>query len=167
MELQKIESIIGDYKTFLDKAFDNLKMAGFKLDEFKELDHIAYRTEDLEGYEKVKKELLGFSKSYDEKIFNGRLVLICRLETPLVYDEFEIKGFELMAPKENNKYIEGLEHAEFVVQSTLSDFLEKHSEINFDLKAYDREKNQELIIKFENCVVKFHTQSLLEVRKIN
>ncbi|MFZ2193477.1 MAG: VOC family protein [Candidatus Moraniibacteriota bacterium] len=162
----QIESIIGDYKNFLDKVFGNLREAGFDLEEFKELDHIAYRAENLESYAKVKKELLKFSKNYNEKMFGGRLVLVCLLENPIVYNSFTIKGFELLAPKENNSHKEGLEHAEFVIKISLQEFQEKHRNIDFDLHAYNREENPELVLNFENCSAKFHTQSLLEVRGI-
>lgn len=163
---QQIESVIGDYKIFLDKIFGNLKEAGFDLEEFEELDHIAYRTENLEGYEKVKKELINFSKNYSEKMFGGRLILVCLLKTPIVYGNFSINGFELLAPKENNSHEDGLEHAEFVVKTTLPEFRKKHHNIDFNMNAYDREENPELAINFENCAAKFHTQSLLEVRGI-
>ncbi|MDZ4384929.1 MAG: VOC family protein, partial [Candidatus Moranbacteria bacterium] len=80
-----IEPIIGDYETFLDGVFQNLERSGFFLDEFAELDHIAYRTENIEKYEEVKSKLIGFSKTYNEKMFNGRLIFVCRLETPIEY----------------------------------------------------------------------------------
>jgi len=161
-----IESVIGDYKTFLDNVFKNLEKAGFGLDEFKELDHIVYRTETIERYEEVKSDLLGFSKTHSDKIFNGRRILICRLKSPLVYGEFSIAGFELLAPKENNQFKEGLEHAEFVTKISLPEFKEKHNNIDFNLDAYDRDDNPELIIEFGDCAAKFHEQSLLEVRGI-
>ncbi len=162
----QIESIIGDYKKFLDKIFQNLKEAGFDSAEFEEIDHIAYRTESLESYEKIKKELLKFSKNYSEKMFGGRLIMVYLLENPIVYNNFTIKGFELLAPKENNSHKEGLEHAEFVTKTTLPEFQEKHHNINFDLHSYNREENPELVLNFENCAAKFHVQSLLEVRGI-
>lgn len=161
-----IQSIIGDYKTFLDKIFNNLKDAGFALDEFKELDHIAYRTETIERYEEIKKELVNFSAVYDDKIFGGRLILICRLKNPFVYGGFSIAGFELLVPKPENRFKEGLEHAEFVTKITLPEFREKHNNIDFDLRAYDREDNPELVLEFGDCAAKFHTQSLLEIRNI-
>ena len=161
-----IKSVIGDYKNFLDKVFKNLEKAGFGLGEFKELDHIAYRTESIERYEEMKDGLLGFSHSYSDKVFNGRKILVCRLKSPLVYGEFSIAGFELLAPKENNQFKEGLEHAEFVTKISLPEFKEKHSNIDFNLDAYDREDNPELIIEFEDFAAKFHEQSLLEVRGI-
>lgn len=161
-----IKSVVGDYKTFLDKIFQNLEKAGFTRDEFSELDHIAYRTETIERYEEVKNELLKFAQSDSEKMRGERLILVCRLITPLDYGEFSIAGFELLAPKVNNRFKEGLEHAEFVTKTTLPEFREKHNDIDFDLRAYDREDNPELVIEFDDCAAKFHTQSLLEVRNI-
>lgn len=162
----KIESIVGDYKSFLEKIFQNLEKAGFSVGEFKELDHIAYRTETIERYEEIKKELIELSEASSDKVFNGRRILICRLKTPLVYDDFSIEGIEVLAPKENNRFKEGLEHAEFVTKISLPEFKERHGDIDFDLRAYDREDNPELVIEFEKCAAKFHEQSLLEVREI-
>ena len=164
--LQKIEYVLGDCGFFLDGVFQDLERSGFFLDEFEELDHIAYRTENIEKYEEVKNKLIGFSKTYDEKMFNGRLIFVCRLETPIEYGRFSIEGIELLAPKENNKHKNGLEHAEFVVKTTLPEFRKKHGDIDFDSDAYGREENPELEVKFECCAVKFHEQSLLEVRGI-
>ena len=164
---ESIKSIIGNYENFLDRIFDNLKETGFSMDEFKELDHIAYRTESLENYEKIKKGLLEFSQNYSDKMFGGRSVLVCRLKEPLSYYNFIIEGIEVLAPKGDNKFKEGLEHAEFVTKTTLLEFREKYNNISFNLDAYAREENPELIVEFGDCAVKFHTQSLLNVRGIS
>lgn len=162
----EIENIIGDYKFFLDKIFQNLENFGFSLDEFSELDHIAYRTETIEKYEELKNKLIDFSESHSDEMFNGRKILVCRLKNPLAYNNFTIEGLEVLAPKEDNKYAEGLEHAEFVTTMILPEFREKHGDIDFDLHAYDRKDNPELVIKFKDCAAKFHMQSLLKIRKI-
>lgn len=161
-----IENVIGDYKIFLDGVFRNLEKAGFSKDEFKELDHIAYRTESMESYEKIKNALVNFSESFSDSAFNGRPILVCKLKTPLVYNEFVISGIEVPAPKNGKPRKDGLEHAEFVIKTNLAEFREKHAEIDFNLEAYDREINPELEVNFENCAAKFHTQSLLDVRNI-
>jgi predicted metalloenzyme YecM len=161
-----VYNIIGDYKTFLDKIFSDLENAGFGLGEFEELDHVGYRVESLERYYELKKLLAEFCEAYSDKEFAGRPVLICKLKTPLSHGGFKIEGIEVLAPKENNKFKEGLEHAEFVTKILLAEFLEKHDDIKFKLDAYDRRENPELILEFENCAVKFHEQSLLEIRGI-
>jgi predicted metalloenzyme YecM len=159
-----IESIIGDYKTFLDKIFSNLEGAGFEMDEFRELDHLGYRVESLERYYELKSKFSGFSESMMDKEFAGRPVLVCKLKAPFIYEEFKIEGIEVLAPKVNNKFKEGLEHAEFVTKITLAEFFEKHEDIKFNLDTYSREENPELILEFGDCAVKFHEQSLLKVR---
>jgi predicted metalloenzyme YecM len=163
-EILEIEYVIGDYKTFLGKIFGNLEKAGFALDEFKELDHVGYRVESLERYYELKKELAEFCEKVSDEEFAGRPVLVCKLKNPLIYDKFEISSLEILAPKENNKFKEGLEHAEFVTMTNLEEFLETHKNIEFNLSAYGRKVNRELIINFKDCAVKFHEQSLLEVR---
>lgn len=158
--------VIGDYESFLNQIFDNLKDMGVSLDNFKELDHIAYRTDSIEKYEEIKKKLLPFLKIYSDKQFNGRAILVGRFEQPLIYQEFQIEGIEILAPKENNVFKNSLEHAEFVIKGTLEGFRAKYKNIDFDLHAYSRDVNPELCIKFDNCAVKFHEISLLDVRKI-
>jgi predicted metalloenzyme YecM len=160
----EIESIIGDYKTFLDKIFGNLKSAGFEIGEFKELDHVGYRVESLEKYYELKNKSFGFCEVFSDQEFAGRPVLVCRLKAPLIYGEFKIEGIEILAPKENNKYKEGLEHSEFITKVSLAEFLEKHKNIKFNLDAYDRRENPELILELGDCAVKFHEQSLLKAR---
>ena len=161
-----IKSIIDDYESFLDKIFDNLKVAGVSLDDLVELDHIAYRTESIEKYEEIKEVLLPFFKTYSDRKFGGRNILVGRFEESLVYNKFKIEGVEVLAPKEDNVFKNGLENAEFVIEGTLKDFRAKYSDINFDLHAYDREVNPELCIEFDNCAVKFHEISLLDIRSI-
>lgn len=159
-------SVIGNYHHFLDKIFHNLKVIDVSLDDLVELDHIAYRTENIYKYEEIKKELLPFLKSYNDKEFGGRSILVGRFEKPLAYKTFVIEGIEILAPKEDNTFKNGLEHAEFVIKGALEDFHIKYKNIDFDLHAYDRDVNPELCIEFDNCAVKFHTDSLLNVREI-
>jgi len=162
----KIEEIIGNYVEFLDGIFDSLNQFGVHNDELKELDHIAYRTQDIQKYDDVKEKLMPFFDEYSEKEFGGRLIFVGRFEKPLKYMQFSVSGFELLAPKNNNTFGDGLEHAEFILKESLSNFYKEHEDIKFNLNAYDRDENPELIIDFEDCAAKFHEVSLLDVRKI-
>lgn len=162
----KIEDILGKYNIFLDKIFLNLEKSGIGKDDISELDHIAFRTETLDRYEDIKKELLDFVEFNSEEIFNGRLISVLKLKEPLIYKEYMINCIELMAPKENNQHKEGLEHAEFVVNKKLDEFLVKYDNIDFNMSAYERDENRELIIDYKDCAIKFHEQSLLEVRGV-
>ena len=160
------ETIIGNYKILLDKIFSNLEAAGFDNAEFQELDHLGYRVETLERYHEIKNTLAEFCEKYTDKEFAGRPVLVCKLKNPLKYKNFKINAIEALAPKPGNIFKEGLEHAEFVTKISLPEFLEKHKDINFNLSAYDRKENPELIINFADCAVKFHEQSLLKIRRM-
>src|SRR6266567_985631 len=157
-----IKTIIGDYNSFLDKIFLNMKNAGFEDGEFSQLDHLAYRTQSNERYEELKKELATFACDFKEVFYNGRNITIYKLKDPLKYKQWQIECLELFSPKENNKFEEGLEHAEFVTKDSLDEFMKKHSEIEFNMKGFSKETNRELIVEFENSVVKFHEQNLLE-----
>lgn len=159
-----MKSIIGDYKFFLDKIFANLKSAGFDNAEFKELDHIAYRVETLERYEELKNKLTEFASAESEVEISGRPISIFKLKEPLVYEKYKIPCLELPAPKIGRKFKEGLEHAEFVINSTLPEFLEEHKNVKFNVSEYQKEINPALIVEFGDCAVKFHEQSLLEIR---
>jgi len=62
--------------------------------------------------------------------------------------------------------LEGLEHAEFIINSTLPEFLERHKNVDFNINEYQKEINPAFIVEFGDCAVKFHTQSLLEIREM-
>jgi predicted metalloenzyme YecM len=162
----KIEEIIGNYVEFLNRIFDNLNRFEVRSNELKELDHIAYRTQDIQKYNDIKKKLMPFFDEYSEKEFGGRLIFVGRFENPLEYMQFSISGLELLAPKNNNTFDNGLEHAEFVLKESLANFYKMHENIGFNLDAYDRDQNPELIIDFKDCAAKFHEISLLDVRGI-
>lgn len=164
--MNTISKIIGDYELFLDKIFSNFKKSGFEESEFKELDHICYRVETLERYEEIKKELARFSSNWSEVEISGRSIMVCKLSEPLVYKNNVIHCLEMAAPRAGKFFKEGLEHAEFVTKTSFSEFLEKHKDLNFEMKSYQREVNPELILEFDDCAVKFHTQSILEIRKM-
>lgn len=158
--------MLENHKTFLDKIFSNMKSAGFNNAEFIEIDHVAYRTETHERYEELKREFEKISGNSFEAIISGRPIMVYRLMKPLIYENWKIEGLELCAPKERSFFNEGLEHAEFVTKKSLADFLQDHGNIDFNMKAYSKVDNPELILEFEDCAVKFHTQSLLEICKL-
>lgn len=160
----EISFVIGDYKSFLDKIFLNLEKAGFSENEFRELDHVGYRVENLETYEELKIKFKSYSFDSREVEISGRPITVYKLKSPLEYGKLKIKCLELLAPKATKKYENGLEHAEFVITDTFQEFLKKHENLTFNFDSYSREINPEIKLPFENCSVKFHTQSLLNIR---
>lgn len=161
----KIDEIVGDVNLFLGKIFLNIQKAGFDFNELDELDHIAYRVESDERYDEFKQQIGNYAENLSEVMFGGRLISVFKLKTPIEYKDYKIDCIELMAPKENNTFKEGLEHAEFVISLNLADYHDKYKDIiSFNLDGYGREVNPELIVEFEDCAVKFHNQSLLKIR---
>jgi len=158
-----MDNIIGNYDIFLWDVFHNIKNVGFELSEFSELDHMCYRVETSERYIAKKIELGKIGELLSEEIIADRPIAIYKLKIPILVHGFKIYYMELPAPKINNRFKEGLEHVEFVINVSLHDFLVKHHNINFCLDSYDREINPELEIEFEHCAVKFHKKNILEV----
>lgn len=137
---------------------------GFEDVEFEELDHVAYRTETDERYEELKNEFKKISSNFSEVEINGRLITVYKLKEPVIYNNWTSYGLELCAPKKSKTYREGLEHAEFVIKLSFEEFMQKHQDIDFDMTAFSKEINPEIEVGFGDCAVKFHRQSLLEIR---
>lgn len=158
--------MLEEYESFFDKIFSNMKGAGFDDEEFIEIDHVAYRTETFERYEELKKEFEKISSNSSEAIISGRPIIVYRLKESLIYGDWKIEGLELCAPREGSFFKEGLEHVELVIKKSLVDFMHDHEKIDFNMNAFSNEDNPELILEFKNCAAKFHTQSLLKIRKL-
>jgi uncharacterized protein len=159
--MDAIGNIIGDYKKFLDNVYINLEGVGIDIDD-SSIDHIAYRSTTNENYEALKKRLLVFGEVISEIIIRDRPVAIFRLDEPLNYNGMKISYFEILAPAQNDTFKEGLEHAEFVVNVPLPEFIKKYPSIDFILR--EKEINSELILKFPNSAnAKFHELPIDEV----
>jgi len=98
-----------------------------------------------------------------ETIVNTRLISIFKLYSPILYKNFEIKCIELPAPKKNNTYKEGWEHAEFVILN-LKKFIKINHETIFNHKAMGQDINPELALQVDkHYQIKFHPLHILDV----
>lgn len=154
---------IGDYKSFLEDVFSEVKKAGFDFGDFVQLDHICYRTDSLENYEAKKKDFSSIGTLLTETQISGRPIATFRLFQPIRYGSWRIDAIELPAPKSDNTYPEGLEHVEFVLFDDFETFLKKYSAHNFDLKSMHRGINPEIALALGRYSVKFHLLGLLAV----
>lgn len=162
-----IYTIIGDYESFLSRAFADLGKAGFNIaTEFKELDHIAYRVETLERYEELKTRLQQFGKIISENVVDGWPIIILQFTRPLSYETWNIRHLELPAPKEGSPYPEGLEHIEFVLNGNHQEFIAFHPDQQFDTTGLARRINPEISLAFDGYSVKFHLRLIDEVVRI-
>lgn len=150
---------------FLDKIFSILNERKINIENWK-IDHLCYRTTDLENYEKIKNDFSLLGDFLIESEVNGRNIATYKLKSPVIYKGYKIPLVEVPAPKGGRSEVEGFEHIEVVIDISFDQLMKKHPEIDFDTKALSKELNPELVIKFDDCAIKFHHQSLDEIIKI-
>ncbi len=160
----EILRIIWDYTAFLDKVFSLLERDKIDVSNY-ELDHICYRVETEERYEGIKKIFLEESELLSEIIIGGRMISTFKLKVPLLYHNREMTVIEIPAPKGNSAYSEGLEHIEFVIDKSFEDFKQMYPDIKFKTDAESKDINPDTQIKYKNCSVKFHHNTLEYVIK--
>lgn len=163
MQIMNIKSLIGEYTVFLDKIFAQLKAAGFADDEFIELDHLCYRTDSRESYDHLKKQFSAVAELLGENMVSQRPIAVFKLSPPLGYRHWQIPALELPAPKVGDHHKNGLQHIEFVIRDSFTDFMQKHPQIKFNTEAITRAENPELIWEILPNEVKFHQRALLNL----
>jgi len=148
-----------DCNPFLDQFFQNLKADKIDVANF-ELDHVCYRVETEKRYKEMKIMLDGLGQKLTEFKIRKREISTYHLNKPIVYLDREIHCIELSSPREDLFFPEGFEHAEFVINESLTDFMGRYPNIEFNTEALNRELNPELIRQYEGIAVKFHNYSL-------
>ncbi len=162
--MKTIIDIIGDPTSFLDSIFQNLEKD--KVDVANcELDHICYRVETLEKYISLKEKVGSIANLLTESLINNRPIATFKLEKPIIYKSRNIYLLEIPAPKKNSFYKEGFEHVEFVINESLSDWINLHQNITFDTKGMTKKVNPDVRIDYGNFSVKFHNFNLAYVIK--
>lgn len=131
------------------------------------MDHICYRTSSLSEYHSVIEECKTFASLLIESTIGGRPICTFELNIPLhliLRDGHEIylDVLEIPSPKTGSDYESGLEHVEFVVLDSLSDFMMKYPN-QWDTSALNKVVNADIRLTLEGCSVKFHNMSLKRV----
>lgn len=157
--------ILGDYKSFLNQIFESLLISDIDVSHYY-LDHICYRTSTNNIYKRKKEELSKIADLLLENRIGGRLISKFKLYLPIEHKGRKISIVELPAPKDGIPFQDGLEHIEFVIDSSLEDFIKQYSHISFNMDGYNKGLNADVSISFNRYTVKFHEQSLEEVVKI-
>lgn len=153
-----LEKILGDPTPFLSKLFSTLRAEKIDVTGL-EMDHICYRVETLERYQELCHVLKKHGELLSEKEIAGRPISTFKLENPFVYGERKIYCLELPAPKESSPYIEGFEHAEFVISVDFTTFKQTYPHLCFK-ESRMKSVNPELTLSFGDYAVKFHQNSL-------
>jgi predicted metalloenzyme YecM len=155
-----------DYPNFLDKLFLNIASSKISVGNF-QLDHIAYRPLTPAGYESMKIVLNEIGENISEVEDSGRKISIFKLHQPFVYRNFEIPYFELLGPKAINKYSEGYQHVEFVIDCSLEEFIKKYPALSFKTDHINGKINPSIELPFnDNTSIEFHLIDIGEVVRL-
>ncbi len=134
--------------------------------QFKWIDHICYRVETIEDYQKWKRSLSIEGKLLSEAIVNGRPISSFKLHKKIVINSsYEIDVIELPAPRPDKKYQKGFEHIELVSLGPLGKLVDHFKNIHFNTKNISAPTNRCISLSFEEGVVKFHESSLEDIIK--
>jgi uncharacterized protein len=156
--------ILGDVGSFLEKTFFYLDHDGIDVSSY-ELDHLCYRVDSKERYQKLQAELSRLGTLLNEAEINGRKISTYKLTDPILFNGRQIFLVELPSPKDGSPYPEGLEHSEFVIPERFGDFMKRHPSVPFDLSDIQKKSNPDIKIKYDGFSVKFHNKSLEMVIK--
>jgi predicted metalloenzyme YecM len=148
---------------FLTRLFHLLDEAAVDVSEL-EMDHVCYRVETLERYKALAHAWRLYADDVHESPVNGRPISVFRLAKPLMRAGRSISLIELPAPKEGSSFVEGWEHAEFVIAESFFDFMRRHRNLVFDTKSVQKPLNPELGLKLApGFQAKFHFLPLAKV----
>ena len=151
--------------TFLKEILKHLAAKQLNINDLF-IDHICYRLSSNARYDELKTHLTKLNELLVESKINGRNISVFKLKEPIKFGHWEIPLLELPAPKSGSHYSEGWEHIEVVTNEPLESFMQKHPDLDFDLKGFTKPLNREVRLKLGKYSFKFHEQSLEEVIEI-
>jgi hypothetical protein len=153
----------GEMKIFLDEFLKRLGEAGIDISDL-EIDHVAYKAETTEEYERLKPEFLNIGKQVHENMVRERKVGIFELNTPIKYKEYLIPAVELIAPRPDEIIKPGWEHAEIVLKNGYEDFMGKYPDLNWDTSVMNSDLFSMIKLKLgDDMQAKFHLMPILQI----
>jgi predicted metalloenzyme YecM len=161
-----VKEIIGDYETFITNITDGLEQLGIERDQLSMMDHVCYRVETSERYKEMLEKIARIATLLGQTEVNGRMIATFELNDYFKAAGWTVPYLELPEPKVGSDYLEGLEHAEFVVVGNLQRFLDRYSHLPFSYKGINKSINPEAGLKTGGISVKFHEQQLGAVVRI-
>lgn len=153
------KNILNKVPYFLEDIYKNLESDGIDVSDY-ELDHICYRVETNDRYDKVKTLLESIGEELTEFEIRERKISTYKLEKPLTFRNKSISCIELSSPREDMFFPESFEHVEFVIKEDFDDFMSKYPNVIFNTEAVNKKINPELIRQYKKIAVKFHHYSL-------
>ncbi|MCR4329573.1 MAG: VOC family protein [Candidatus Roizmanbacteria bacterium] len=159
--------ILNNYKQFIKEVLQKIDTLGIDVSTL-HMDHIGYQASSDENYDTLKKLFEKFGTIVSEELVGNRRVGIYKLKSPLLYQPYIISAIELIAPKEGQRCISGLEHVEFVLNESFSSFMKRYPDIPWDTSAMNRVDFPMIKVQLDTYLqAKFHHKSVLEMMSAN
>ena len=161
--IQKFTEILGDYTEFYNLQAERLLKLGIVIEGL-EVSHLAFRTETLAEYLRIRQKLETICTANVENIWNGRPISKLLLKEPLKLSQSATTSLiELIPPIHQSVYKMGLEHVGIVIGESFADFGKLHSH-NITGQQDQGEFCQPYFITFpDHTNVKFYRYSLQKV----
>ena len=157
--------VLDSYITFVEDILKRIHDFGIDVSDLN-MDHIGYQASSNEDYDNLKAEFNKIGELVSEKIVGGRRVGIYKLKNPLKYKQYLNEAIELVAPKEGQVCLSGLEHVEFILKETFDSFMKKYPNISWDTSKTNQPMFPMIKLKLSDATqVKFHYTPVLEIVK--
>ena len=154
--------LLDNYQKFMDQVFEKLNALGIHTSEIK-IDHIGYQADSSEDYDSKCSDLADTAEKISENIVGGRRVGIFKVNEELNHNQQRFDVIEVIEPKEGQKVNSAWGHVEFLVDIPLEDFMERYSDLDWDVSALNRDEFPMLILKLGDGIrVKFPRRGALE-----
>lgn len=150
-----------DPLAFLDRVFSYLAQDGVDVSSLP-LDHLCYRTENMERYVACKELFGAHGTLLAESPVAGRPIATFRLSHSIAYQGRIVDLVELASPKAGSPYPEGYEHVEFLVHEPLKDLEGRHPHASWS-KDGSGATEPEIRLRYPGLAVKFRRVSLADV----
>lgn len=155
-----LEKEIGGYRQFYLGIAEQLEKLGISI-AGKPLSHLGYKTATLESYNEIRNRIMPLCGEYLENEHNGRPILKAILKTPLqLATDTEVSMVELMPPKPDKHYDDGLEHLGVVLGKDLPVFIEQHRSRIDEIQDQGPYCKPACIVLDDGSRVKFYEYSL-------
>ncbi len=137
--------ILDNYQKFIDEIYNRVANLGIDIESLK-IDHLGYQAESPKDYNDQVSLISTCTTKISENIVGGRKVGVFQLQNHLEYQNQTFNIIEIFEPREGQIVKSAWEHIEFLVESTLEEFMNKYPNITWDISALDREEFPMLIL---------------------
>ncbi|MFC1722090.1 VOC family protein [Patescibacteria group bacterium] len=153
-------------KEFLDVFYKKILETSIDVSNYN-MDHVAYQASSADDYGSVVKKLSSQGDLLQEPLIGGRRVAMIKLGKPIEHEGNKILALEVLEPKVGQVCESGWEHAEYVIDISFDEMMQKYPDLPWITNSTDRSVFAHLKLNLgEDMQVKFHTMDILGVINI-